>query len=1016
MAAEVALKESIDRADPDYDVGARIEHGSKDVFGDNDNDTATPTELSSLDLSALVRQAAWGLVEHHQKGNPVEIRARGTSESVFESLTNQFMAFGTSRVIAEHLAQALVDETINRANDFRSKVKQNYIAVSAIVADAFREDMYQFETGHTEVIVIDKDTADIAGSSGQEVRLTATGTATTSNRADVGQIFASVRKWGLYIIEEAPGKEEIDALDAQVQAALAAIGTDMAAGMDGEGLRAVIEQLKELGALTPEIESMLATLVVMSEYAALEQTPEVQKALAELSEKLMEQMAEAIEGGIDVPLPLLQGMAEYLNNLAESHDLEASIDMSALSELRQDIKIEVLKSDLQALAETLDGDAKAELQDLIDQLDDLDGKDLAVHLQELQAHLDTLGLSAEQLAAFVENIQDLKAMVVQSLPLEQKMEFLGELAAEDLLALIQELDGLDPKTLPPELAEILAELTDKLEAQGLNIQDLSIEQFKEILAEKGELATTVQNLILALNDPDIRDALPQAALDSVNNFLETHSEFVQAVSTQAVITDLQVAMEALAEADPDSPETAKQIKEIQEIIDRLQNGEKLDSADPATLSVLAETLGEKTPPAITEAITALQNTSVETSSLDTNQIAALESFVDSNNLSAEQTQTISEIVQNPQNVTPTQIQQAVEMMGQSSPPALIAAAQVASIPDLPAQDVQKITTALLTNDVQTLQSAAAENQAVLKALPPAVQTQIVTSAIQTILPDLGAQNPKIAASVQTLLEAQKPDSPVTIHPAKLEMLKRDIAKADLPPAQAQAIQNLIDASANNLNQTPPTKPGCSPICNCHNEASKPEGGGKASDITQTRDGDKVITTIQTVQGEVKIERTQADLDRINEAYERIEHSGLADKTGEVSSSQVEELKRAAQEAGRGEDQIIRPTEAFHVCGPGCNHGPDTSQSLTAEAIDTNIDFGFNDTTTFSNGASQADASSLFGDILKEEGIDTSSIKSVLNACADCGGCGTGGGCGSGEGETDSNAPKNDVRERAYAPQ
>ena len=79
---------------------------------------ANQTDIQSLELSVAARQAAWGLVEHHQKGHAVAIRAQGHIEDALEDLTQQFMGFGTRRVIAEELAHALVSETLDHIGAF----------------------------------------------------------------------------------------------------------------------------------------------------------------------------------------------------------------------------------------------------------------------------------------------------------------------------------------------------------------------------------------------------------------------------------------------------------------------------------------------------------------------------------------------------------------------------------------------------------------------------------------------------------------------------------------------------------------------------------------------------------------------------------------------------------------------------------------------------------------------------------------------------------------------------------
>ncbi|MCI5060990.1 MAG: hypothetical protein MRY79_07960 [Alphaproteobacteria bacterium] len=539
-------------------------------LNDNDHEEATPTSLTDLDLSPVVRQAAWGLVEHHRKGHKVEIRSRGTIDHVLDDLSTQFLAFGTSRVIAHKLAQALVDEALAHANGFSSKVHQKYIAVSALVAEQFNPEMYQFETGHTEVIVIDKNHADLAGSAGQEVRLTANGTATTSNRADVDQIFASVKKWALYIVHEAPGKQELDGIEAAQEAAMAAIAAELG-GMPGiEGLAAIIDQLEELGLLTPELQEMVEKLAALQNLAGGELTAEIEAQIAELSADIIDSIHQAVEQGTISPV-LLKGMTDFISSVVEAYGLSDIVNVSALSEVIREVSVAQLVEKLEKIGEDLSPEERETLEQMVEALVDAQGAEIVSQLAEIQEFLQSTDLPPALLESLGADMAEVSSAVIETLLLAEKIQVLAEMGAEDLMALIEELTQSD--ALPPELQEIIDQL---------DIENLSVADIVEALSGAGDpaIAEVIEQLMIQIGDPAVQAALPPALAETVAQFVQTQESFVTAVQTGAVVKELSSALEGVEAGSP-------QGSEIQKAIEGLEAG-TLDISSPEISSIAAE--------------------------------------------------------------------------------------------------------------------------------------------------------------------------------------------------------------------------------------------------------------------------------------------------------------------------------------------------------------------------------------------------------------------------------------------
>lgn len=475
--------------------------------------------LTQTELHPLVTRGAERLISYHKSGEPVVIKSWGTTENVFQEVTSGLMAYGYSRVIAEDMAEQLVNHALEHANVFKGRHQTNIIGVKLEVSETDPE--AQFETGSIETHRIDgqSKSAEVAGSSGQEVRLTATGTATTSNRAEVGNIFASVRQWSLWLKFEAPDKQELKGI-AQNMAMQAMSG--MALGeIAPEEMQQILQRLETLGQeglLPSEMLSILHSMQEMSVLAQQTPSPETQAHLQILSDKISESLITGIEEG-SLPADMGKMIIQSLSDFAQTYNLSEVMTPETLKTMETKIQIQEIKQQLGEMAHGLEGESRAVLEMLIEEMESKEGQMLFDHLDIIQQHLQGSDIPKE-LQAKVTGV----IAAIQTLQIKIAIE-LGD--AKATLAVIQHLGSIDFEALSPEQQEALKELRETLEI--LKSENPSIDQMKEALEGKGDpsIAKAVQTLIAELNKPAIQLALPQNSLNIVTQFITTHNEVVQ---------------------------------------------------------------------------------------------------------------------------------------------------------------------------------------------------------------------------------------------------------------------------------------------------------------------------------------------------------------------------------------------------------------------------------------------------------------------------------------------------------
>jgi hypothetical protein len=639
------------------------------VAAQNSRDDTSRVSLTSQDIHPLVRAGARGLIGYHRQENPVIAASWGTPSVVFDEIANQLSVYH-GRAIAEDMATALVEHAQDHALSFRGRHPSNVIAVKLEVADTDPE--AQFETGAIETQRIDGKTgrADVAGSSGQEVRLTASGTATTSNRADVGAIFAHVRIKSLWIKFEAPDREELQGIAEQM--ALNAMAAMAEGGMSAAEIEAVLAKLGDLAAadlLPPQLVQAIQKLGQIQVLASGgELNAEARALLAETAQEFMEIVEQALEEGTIQPA-MLEVALTALQEISELHNLGDVIPARAISALRQDVMIAVLSEKLGVIAGTLDAAGQETIQAMIDALHDNEGALLVEQLDDMKVALAAMDIPQAQIDGL--DIDGLKTIVTQNMSLQEKLNMFADIGAQDLMDLLQELSAMDADSLPPELAELL---------EKLDIEGLSLDEIKEALKGEGPHAEALQQMILALNNPDIQAALPQDALNSVNQFMARHEGLVDAVTTAAVVAQLS---QGIAVLDPASPEATQ----IQEIITRLEKGDSIQDMDPVIIEQIVREMGDAAPSeliaAVEKSADIIRDAHAEPVVIGADTQAALNALVVSGDLDVATQTLIEDMLADPTRVDPAELEKVIEALGDKVPPELKALQEAPTVVNPP---------------------------------------------------------------------------------------------------------------------------------------------------------------------------------------------------------------------------------------------------------------------------------------------------------------------------------------------
>jgi hypothetical protein len=530
-----------------------------------------------------VYAAAQSIINYHhdtkRNGGTFRIEAFDVPHDALVDVAEQLDALGATHAVKITLLDALKDYVMSKGGSFArsSNAKPIYIALEV----GGKKPEYRFEDGQVEMAAIDGMSAIVEGASMINVRLTTSGTAMTTNQADVDRMFAHVKGDKLWIQFEAPSKEELDGLMSEQQVALAAIGETIGGAVSAEELKTILEDMQNDGLVTPEIIALLENMIEMRVLAEAGVTAETEPRLRELMDIIAEQLKTGVAEG-SIPVTLGQGVIESLSSLAETQGLVQIVTPELMADIAQAIDVAALVEKLESVIETLDPETEADsiaaLEETIEAVQNLEGQDLAEALVEVGdtvAMIDMPETVAAEIAEIVAVAEALSAEIIAHLPEPDAMTSAMELAAAEIVEVLQQLDDLDD--LPLELASLIEDLT----AEGIDIESLTPEALADILtsADSAPVIEAVQNIVLALNNPDVQMALPQETLNSVNQLMNQHDGLIEMVAVAEIVQNLQSVVEQ-GDLSPAQAEV------IQDIIERVEAGEDISSIAPEELAAV----------------------------------------------------------------------------------------------------------------------------------------------------------------------------------------------------------------------------------------------------------------------------------------------------------------------------------------------------------------------------------------------------------------------------------------------
>lgn len=308
-------------------------------------EVSDPHILSQDDsISWETRRAADSLIKAHQNGQPVKVSARGDRETVLKSLESQIFGFVKSHRIARNLAEALVETTTEKTEKVGAKAHNNYIGVTAIVADRFdSKTMFQFEeTGYFEVTSISKEGAVTAGIPDVTIQLGISGTTMTSNKADVDAMFASAKQWALYIVPEIATVSDIQGAEAEAIAAIgemAASGADLGTNIPPDASPEKIAEMIQSGEISPQTLSLVNATVELSKLETVAAHPSAPKSVQTHIDTALETISSTIEAGLaDGTIP--NGIAAAV--------------VETMAEKGQQVSIDAIKMDAPSIAQMVE--------------------------------------------------------------------------------------------------------------------------------------------------------------------------------------------------------------------------------------------------------------------------------------------------------------------------------------------------------------------------------------------------------------------------------------------------------------------------------------------------------------------------------------------------------------------------------------------------------------------------------------------------------------------------------------
>lgn len=523
-----------------------------------------------------VARAAQHLIVRHRLGQRFEIEALDVPHAALASIGEQLEEAGLSHSLADPFIDALRRYIMKNGGAFSRAANAKPVRVHMIVAD--RMPKSRFDNAMTELACLGPREVKVEGATRVNVRATPSGTATSSNAADVDAMFAQVRGLFLWVRFEAPTKEDLDGLMNSVEATLAGVAQSVGGAMGAADFKKLLEILQKDGAITPDITALVGKLIKLQEMAGKD--GKIALPAAELGALLKEIGALMDKGQGLIPPALAEAVMRSMAEMSAAHPMIAEfLSERGFSPLLADNDNVSVEERLDAIME------KVAALATLDGLDPALAAELAEILQKAQADLKTGEITP---AALLDSLSEkLTAMAARGDIPQALMDGIGavlpEIAAlrdspevasampdlaqgEALLAMLEEIAAkiekgeVDINALPPEMKALIEKMGGVEVLMQKEGREARIEALAEALATKQstELSIAVQAAIVTMTQPDAILALPAPVQAIVENFVAQNPAVIERAAPHIAAPMADIAVPKTPEQKSDAgPVVAK---------------------------------------------------------------------------------------------------------------------------------------------------------------------------------------------------------------------------------------------------------------------------------------------------------------------------------------------------------------------------------------------------------------------------------------------------------------------------
>jgi hypothetical protein len=517
----------------------------------------------------MVIRAAQHLITRHRVGQGFDINAFDVPHEALADISAQLEDIGMSHALADPLIQSLRRYVMANGGSFVRAANAKPVVIRLTVANAMPD--RRFDNGMTELACIGATQVKVEGASAVNVRATPSGTATTSNAANIDAMFSNVKGLHLWVRFEAPTKADLDGLMTTMEGALAGVAQSIGGAMGAADFKKLLETLQKEGALTPAVMALVNNLIALQEGMKQGAQALSQSDIAAIVKEISTLIADGQAQGL-IPPALVAAVMASMTELSSNSVIAAflvdngvTVPVADNDNLTVEQRLENLMEKVEAL-QNAEGVDPALKQQLTEMLADMQ-KQLAEGTVEVGVILNSLSGKLVELAArenlpaavftavgeMLPEIAALKETVQANAPVIDLAQGEALLAMlEDVAAQVEKGD-VDLKNLPPELQALIEKMGGVetiLQEKG---REARIETLAQAIVAQGDpqMSETVHAAVLALASPQALAALPPETVQAIQNFISENQAIVEISATQTVIRDMTATLQAL---DPASAE------------------------------------------------------------------------------------------------------------------------------------------------------------------------------------------------------------------------------------------------------------------------------------------------------------------------------------------------------------------------------------------------------------------------------------------------------------------------------